>query len=62
MKMSEVKKVIAEQIPVKFKDITYYTTACIMRLRNSKWVYFLELHDLKANSVIIAPLDKVDIM
>ena len=59
MEISEVKKAIISEQGVKFKGISYYTTGCTMRLINNKWMYYLELHDMVANAVVIAPINEV---
>lgn len=62
MDISEVKKAIANKTIVNFLDSDYIVTACIMRLRDDKWQYTLELKDLNANnSVVVVEIEKVNI-
>lgn len=46
---------------VVFNDIIYYPTAYILRIRNNQWSHELELHDLKANSITSAEMEKVEV-
>lgn len=62
MELSEVKKAAALRQTVEYEGVQYYVTACIMRLENQQWTYYLELHDMEANSVTVAPIGKVKIV
>jgi hypothetical protein len=61
MNLSDVKPAIANRTAVTYNGISYYVTACVMRLCSGEWYYQLELHDLKVNSITIADLKKVNI-
>ena len=61
MQLSDVKKAISTKQTVSYNGIDYYVSAVIMRIHHDKleWYYQLELHDLKANAITIADMDKV---
>lgn len=61
MELAEVKKAAALKWTVEYGDAQYYITACIMRLENQRWAYYLELHDMTANSITVAPIGKVSV-
>ena len=61
MQLTEIKPAIANRIIVSYKGTDYYVTGCIARFQDSEWIYQLELHDLKANSVTIAKMNEVEI-
>lgn len=61
MKIEQVKSAMSEKTTVKYKNISYHITGIIMRLNGSEWVYLLELHDLKANSITIAKLSEANL-
>ena len=48
-----------DDTPVFFNDIKYIPLAYILRKGEKKWFHSVELKDLKANSIVIADLDKV---
>lgn len=60
MELAEVKKAMVNKTIVCFKGISYYIDGCIMELRGGKFIYLLRLHDLVANSITIAPIEKVE--
>ncbi len=62
MDMAQVKHAMATQARVRYRGIEYYITACIMRLKNTKWIYELELHSFTANSVTIAEMERVEVV
>ena len=61
MKIEEVKKVIAYKKLVNYKDMTFTVNSCTLRLKDGKWYYTVELQDLKANSVIQALMENVEV-
>lgn len=61
MKIEQVKPAISAKTHVTHRGIIYHITGIIMRLQGSEWVYLLELHDLKANSVTVARIEDVEI-
>ena len=63
MQLADVKTAIAKRTVVTYDGIDYTVTAVIMRIHHKemKWYYQLELHDLKANSVCIADMEKVEV-
>lgn len=61
MKIEDVKKVIAYKKLVTFKDITFTVNSCTLRLKDREWYYTLELQDLKANSVVNALMENVEV-
>ena len=61
MQLADIKPAIANRIIVSYKGTDYYVTGCIARFQDSEWIYQLELHDLKANSVTIARIEEVEI-
>lgn len=60
MELADVKKAMVNKTIVCFKGIAYYIDGCIMELRGNKFIYLLRLHDLVANSVTIAQIEKVE--
>lgn len=58
MQVSEVKSAFGKI--VNYAGSKYRLTAYILRSRNGKLLYQLELSDLKANSVLIAPMEEVE--
>ena len=60
MELAGVKKAMVNKTIVRFKGISYYIDGCIMELRGNKFIYLLRLHDLVANSVTIAQIEKVE--
>jgi hypothetical protein len=52
---------MAHKTLVTYGGIDYTVTACIMRIRDGRWYYQLELHDLNANSVTVAEMEKVSL-
>ena len=61
MQLADIKPAISAKTHVTYCDITYRITGITMRLHDSEWIYQLELHDLKANSVTIARIEDVEI-
>ena len=61
MQLTEIKPAISAKTHVTYRDITYRITGITMRIQGSEWIYQLELHDLKANSVTIARIEDVEI-
>lgn len=61
MQLADVKTAIAKRTVVTYDGIDYTISAVIMRIHHKemKWYYQLELRDLKANSVVIADMEKV---
>lgn len=60
MELADVKKAMVNKTIVCFKGINYYIDGCIMELRGGKFIYLLRLHDLVANSITIAQIEKVE--
>mgnify|MGYP000999948490 FL=1 len=60
MDIKEVKEAITKGKLVTYDDSNYIVTAYILRF-NGKWQHLLELKDLKANSVRIVPMEKVEV-
>ena len=60
MDIKEVKEAITKGKLVTYDDSNYIVTAYILRF-NGKWQHLLELKDLKANSVRIVPIEKVEV-
>lgn len=58
MQVSEVKSAFGKI--VNYAGGKYRLTAYILRSRSGKLLYQLELSDLKANSVLIAPMEEVE--
>ena len=58
MQVSEVKSAF-DKI-VNYDGSKYRLTAYILRSKDGKLLYQLELSDLKANSVLIAPMEEVE--
>lgn len=53
------KRIINEK--VKYDDHIYILNACILRrMKNGQYYYQAELKELKANCVLIVPLEKVE--
>ena len=44
---------------VRWQKAEYRFTACILRKAGELWSYSAELQDVKANSVMIVPLEEV---
>ena len=61
MQLTDIKPAISAKTHVTYCGITYRITGITMRLQDSEWIYQLELHDLKANSVTIARIEDVEI-
>jgi glycyl-tRNA synthetase alpha subunit len=61
MQLKDIKPAMSAKTHVTYCDITYRITGIIMRLQDSEWIYQLELHDLKANSVTIARIEDVEV-
>ena len=61
MKIEEVKKTIAQKTLVTYDNTDYTVTAYILRIIKGKWQHTLELKDLKANSMRIVPMEKVEV-
>ena len=59
MVIESVKKAIAYQLPVTYRENEYFVTGITMRIRDGKWYYQLELHEMKANAILIADMEKV---
>lgn len=60
MKIEQVKKYMVDKTHVSYMGYFYTITACILRIYKNQWYYQLELHDLKANSVVIASMEAVN--
>ena len=60
MDIKTVKEAITKGKLVTYDDSNYIVTAYILRF-NGKWQHLLELKDLKANSVRIVPMEKVEV-
>lgn len=60
MQLAEVKRVMAGRTEVRYDGGAYYVEGCCLRIRNGTWYYQLILHDLKADSVCIAEMEKVE--
>lgn len=61
MKIDQVKSAMLSKSLATYCNLNYHITGCIMRICENAWYYQLELHDLKANSVIIARIEDVEI-
>ena len=61
MQLADIKPAMSSKTHVTYRGITYHITGITMRLHDSEWIYQLELHDLKANSVTIARIEDVEI-
>ena len=61
MVIESVKKAIAHQMPVTYRENEYFVTGITMRIRDGKWYYQLELHKIKANAILIADMEKVEL-
>ena len=61
MELSEVKQAIAKKTVITWDGGNYYVTACILRIRDNRWYYYLELQDHQANSVVIVPMEDINL-
>lgn len=61
MLISEVKHAMSHKLPVIHNGITYaYISACIMRLMNNQWVYYVEMTSFSSPlHVVIACISDV---
>ena len=59
MVIGSVKRAIAYQLPVTYRENEYFVTGITMRIRDGEWYYQLELHEMKANAILIADMEKV---
>ena len=57
MRLQEVRERLNS--PVEYRGTEYQFTACILRKAGQLWKYSAELKDVKANSVVIVPLEEV---
>lgn len=57
MRLQEVREQLNR--PVEYRGSRYQFTACILRKAGQLWKYSAELKDVKANSVVIVPLQEV---
>lgn len=57
MRLQEVREQLNR--PVEYRGSRYQFTACILRKTGGLWKYSAELKDVKANSVVIVPLQEV---
>ena len=64
IEISQVKEAIAKHWLVESGGIQYYPVAYRLTLdeQNRKWRHSMELHDLKANSITVAPLSHINII
>lgn len=62
MVIQQVKPAIMHRTPVTYDGIAYTVTAVIARTNGDKWHHQLELLDKNGNSIVIVPMDKVEIM
>jgi len=60
MDIKTVKEALSKGKLVTYDNSNYNVTAYILRF-NGKWQHTLELKDLKANSVRIVPIEKVEV-
>lgn len=60
MDIKAVKEALNKGKLVTYDNSNYNVTAYILRF-NGKWQHLLELKDLKANSVRIVPMEKVEV-
>lgn len=58
MTISDVKRFISQKTIVEYKGVRYYVEGYELKY-NGEWLHDLILHDLNANSVMVAPLDEV---
>ena len=61
MDVKTVKEVISNKKLVTYDNANYTVTAYILRFNGKAWQHTLELKDLKANSVRIVPMGKVEV-
>ena len=65
-KVSVYKKIggvitnLPDELKVRYKEITYYPVEYILSFKNDNPMHTAVLHDLKANSIIHAELEKVE--
>ena len=57
MRLQDVREQLNR--PVEYQGTEYQFTACILRKAGELWKYSAELKDVKANSVVIVPLEEV---
>lgn len=57
MRLQQVREQLGR--PVLWRGVEYRFTACILRKAGELWKYSAELKDVKANSVVIVPLQEV---
>ena len=57
MRLQEVREQLNR--PVEYRGSRYQFAACILRKAGQLWKYSAELKDVKANSVVIVPLEEV---
>ena len=57
MRLQEVREQLNRQ--VEYQGTEYQFAACILRKVGELWKYSAELKDVKANSVVIVPLEEV---
>lgn len=57
MRLQEVREQLNRL--VEYRGDRYQLTACILRKVGKLWKYSAELKDVKANSVVIVPLEEV---
>jgi hypothetical protein len=60
MELKTVKEALTKGKLVTYDNSDYVITAYILRF-NGKWQHLLELKDLKANSVRIVPIERVEV-
>ncbi len=61
MDVKAVKEVISNKKLVTYDNSNYTVTAYILRFNGKAWQHTLELKDLKANSVRIVLMAKVEV-
>lgn len=59
MELKDIKKAILFKTVVIHDDCEYYITAIYMRLTDNGFKYYVELHDLYANSICSAKFEDI---
>jgi len=62
MELNELKPAIARRKKVKYNGNKYYVNAGTIRVKDGAWVYEVELKDPKANSIVIASMEKCEVL
>ena len=64
IEISQVKETIAKQMIVECGGIQYYPVSYRLTLdtKANQWLHTMEMHDLRANSITVAPLKNITIV